>query len=200
VRIIAATNRDLRQAAAEGAFREDLYYRLNVFPIHMPPLRERGDDIVLLASTFAERFARRLGRPVPALGADAARRLAAYAWPGNVRELQNVIERAVITAHGGRLDLDRALPEAGVSGARTPGRPAAESPTAATVREPGGPKPIRTADEMLELERENLRAALDASDWRVSGEAGAARRLGMAPSTLTSRMKALGLVRPRNVS
>src|SRR5262249_13242594 len=110
VRVVAATNRDLKKATAEGRFREDLFYRLNVFPLNLPPLRERGDDVVLLAARFARQFAPRAGRQLAPLPADAAARLRSYSWPGNVRELQNVIERAVITASGGQLNLDRALP------------------------------------------------------------------------------------------
>jgi transcriptional regulator with GAF, ATPase, and Fis domain len=183
-RVIAATNRDLKQATREGKFREDLYYRLNVFPIELPPLRERGDDIGLLAANFARRFAQRMGRSID-LSEDCVRRLKAYSWPGNVRELQNVIERAVITARDGRLNLDRALPE--------------------TVREIGAevtfsaetPKRVRTAKELEDLERANLIAALEATGWRVAGETGAAQLLGMKPTTLSSRIKALGIERPR---
>lgn len=101
VRVVAATNRDLRQAISEGRFREDLYYRLAVFPITLPPLRERGDDLVLLASALAGQLARRLNRRIEPLTPEMAARLRAYSWPGNVRELQNVIERAVITAVDG---------------------------------------------------------------------------------------------------
>jgi PAS domain S-box-containing protein len=185
VRVIAATNRDLQQATDEGTFREDLYYRLNVFPIEIPPLRERGDDIVSLAKAFAEKYGKEIGRPVEPLTTEDARRLRNYAWPGNVRELQNVIERAVITARDGRLNLSRALPD----GSSDP--PAAISSGSA---ENGA---IKTMDELQEFERANVIRALEASDWRVSGETGAARLLGMNPSTLTSRMKALGIQRPR---
>ena len=116
VRVVAATNRNLLQQVKEGKFREDLYYRLNVFPLEVPPLRERGDDIALLAAAYAERFARRMGRRMDPLSPEAIRRLKAYAWPGNIRELISVIERAAITAENGRLNLDRALPEtAGVA-------------------------------------------------------------------------------------
>jgi PAS domain S-box-containing protein len=185
VRVVAATNRDLRQAAQDGRFREDLFYRLNVFPITVPPLRERGEDVVLLASAFTTRIAQRIGRRIEPLSEHAIRCLRAYGWPGNVRELQNVIERAVITARNGRLELDRVLPE--------PEGGAVFRTTAA--REDAGSS-IRTARELEELERENLLRALDATAWQVSGERGAARLLGMNPSTLTSRMKALGVKRP----
>ncbi len=186
VRVIAATNRDLHQAVQEGKFRADLYYRLNVFPLWMPSLRERSEDIPLLAAAFVRRFSQRMGRPALSLTADDVARLKSYDWPGNVRELQNVIERAVITSSGATVNLDRALP--------------ATEPRAQTA--PGGaPRRdddrIRTARELEDLERQNLLRALEACDWRVSGENGAARKLGMNPSTLTSRMKALGLKRPK---
>jgi transcriptional regulator with GAF, ATPase, and Fis domain len=182
VRVVTATNRDLLREIREGRFREDLYYRLSVFPIKLPPLRERVEDIPVLAEAFAKRFARRMGRKLASLTPDCVRRLQACAWPGNVRELENVIERAVITAHHGRLNLDRALP------ASEP----AKSAVTAGVPEPN----IRTVRELEELERENMRRALEATDWRVSGENGAAHLLGMNPSTLNSRIKALGLKRP----
>ena len=185
VRVIAATNRDLKQATQVGKFREDLYYRLNVFPIELPPLRERGDDISLLASTFANKFAQRMGRLIEPLSEACIGRLKAYGWPGNVRELQNVIERAVITARDGRLNLDRALPES------------AKEMIAEAVLSAETPKRVRTAKELEELERANLMAALEATGWRVAGETGAAQLLGMKPTTLSSRIKALGIERPR---
>ncbi len=111
VRVIAATNRDLQTCVRDSKFREDLYYRLNVFPLQLPPLRERREDIGILASVFAQKFAQRMGRTLEPLSEDCLRRLQAYSWPGNVRELQNIIERAVITSRDGKLDLDRALPE-----------------------------------------------------------------------------------------
>lgn len=186
VRVLAATNRDLAKAIQEGKFREDLYYRLNVFPIRLPPLRERGEDIVRLATAFAQRFAAKMGRTIAPLSADYARRLRAYNWPGNVRELQNVIERAVITAQDGTLNLDRALPEAS----------SAPAPPAAGVIAPL-PAEIRTAKDLEALERANILRALEASKWKVSGEQGAAKLLGMNPSTLASRMKALNIEKPR---
>ena len=186
VRVLAATNRDLQQAIRDGKFREDLYYRLNVFPIDLPPLRERGDDISLLASTFASKFAQRMGRFIEPLSEDCLRRLKAYSWPGNVRELQNVIERAVITSRDGRLNLDRALPESGRVTA-----------TEALSSE-GTARRVRTAKELEALERTNLMDALEATGWRVAGENGAAQLLGMKPTTLSSRMKALGVERKRS--
>ena len=111
VRVIAATNRDLSMAVQEGQFRTDLYYRLNVFPIHIPPLTQRGDDIRLLAEHFLAKFSKCMGRRMDPLSVDCIERLKAYDWPGNVRELQNVIERGVITARQDRLNLDHALPD-----------------------------------------------------------------------------------------
>src|SRR4029077_3984757 len=131
------------------------------------------------------RFAQRMGRSIESLSEDCIRRLKAYSWPGNVRELQNVIERAVITARDGRLNLDRALPE-------TAKEISAEAAFSAET-----PKRVRTAKELEELERANLIAALEATGWRVAGENGAAQLLGMKPTTLSSRMKALGVERPR---
>ena len=185
VRVIAATNRDLKQATREGKFREDLYYRLNVFPIELPPLRERGDDIGLLAENFVRRFAQRMGRAIESLSEDCNRRLKSYGWPGNVRELQNVIERAVITSRDGRLNLDRALPESGRIAA-----------TEAVSSEKTAQR-VRTAKELEALERTNLIVALETTSWRVAGENGAAQLLGMKPTTLSSRMKALGIERKR---
>jgi PAS domain S-box-containing protein len=186
VRVIAATNRDLKQAISEGRFREDLFYRLNVFPLYLPALRERRDDIPLLASDFAGKFSRRVGKALEPHSPECERRLMAYSWPGNVRELQNVIERAVITAQDGRLNLDRALPVGDVP----PG-----NDSAITV-EPA-PSRILKLQELTELERENILRALDASNWRVAGKNGAAALIGMNPSTLNSRIKALQIARLR---
>jgi len=182
VRVVAATNRELGRAVAEGKFREDLFYRLSVFPLTLPPLRERGDDVVLLAEEFARQFAARTGRRLAPLGPEARARLREYSWPGNVRELQNVIERAVITAREGQLNLDRALPENVADGGGT------------RIPDPPG---VLTAHELARLERENIRRALEATDWQIAGEGGAARLLGVAPSTLASRVKALRLRRHR---
>ncbi len=175
VRVIAATNRDLEAMIREGKFRQDLYYRLNVFPLRIPPLRERGDDVRILAQAFVERCSARLGRPLAPLIAEDLAKLRRYEWPGNVRELQNVIERAVITARDGRLNLDRSLPE-----------PPAAGP---------GPVRILTVAELELLERRSIEAALEEAGGKVSGPGGAAERLGVPASTLSSRMKALGLRR-----
>jgi PAS domain S-box-containing protein len=182
VRVLAATNRDLSQLARDGRFREDLYYRLNVFPIRIPPLRERGEDVVLLADAFASRFAKRMGRTIQPVSPQQAQRLVAYQWPGNVRELQNVIERAVITSMNGSLNLERALPDV---------VPAAADPESQVNGR------VYTMQELEALERENLLRALESCEWRVAGDRGAARLLGINPSTLASRIKALGIERPR---
>ena len=185
VRVIAATNRDLKQMAAEGKFREDLYFRLHVFPIHIPPLRERGRDVEHLAAAFTQRFGRRMGKRIAPLSAEQLQLLRTYDWPGNVRELQNVIERAIILASGSELPLERAL-----SGCR-----AADAPSASSLT--GPPDRVLTAREREALEESNIRKALLACGGKVSGENGAARLLGIPPTTLGSRMKALGLERPK---
>ena len=182
VRVVAATNRDLRRAVADGKFREDLYYRLSVFPLTLPALRERGADVLLLAESFARQFAARTGQRLAPIGPEAAASLRSYGWPGNVRELQNVIERAVITAREGKLNFERALP------ATIPGDSAAPLPESSGVL---------TARDLARLERENLRRALEATHWQIAGEGGAAKLLGLAPSTLASRVKALRLRRHR---
>lgn len=182
VRVIAATNRDLRQAVEDGSFRQDLFYRLNVFPITMPPLRERKEDIPFLAGEFAQRCARRNARTIQPPSVECIERLKAYDWPGNVRELQNVIERAVITARDGQMNLDRALPDI--------------APVVTQSSVPGQVDSIRTKDDLRDIERDNLLRALEAAGWKVSGEQGAASILGIHPSTLSSRMKALGIKRP----
>jgi len=186
--VIAATNRDLNQTVRAGDFREDLYYRLNVFPIEVPPLRNRDDDIILLASAFAVKFAQRMGRRIEPLSAECKSRLRGYAWPGNVRELQNVIERAVITSRDGRLNLDRALPDAGQT---VPERPPAEETT------PEASNRILQIRDLQQLERENILRALGSTAWRVAGKDGAAALLGMNPSTLNSRIRALRIERPK---
>jgi len=177
VRVIAATNRDLRIESTEGRFREDLYYRLSVFPLHAPALRTRGRDIDLLALEFSRRFCERHGRPAAAVTSADLERLRAYAWPGNVRELANVIERALITGDGTRWNLDRALP---VTGAPPP-------PTTEAADR------VLTAREVEEFETANLLRALRTARGRISGSGGAAALLGLKPTTLRSRLKVLGI-------
>jgi PAS domain S-box-containing protein len=188
VRVIAATNRDIDKVVRDGGFREDLYYRLNVFPIQIPPLRERGDDIVLLASAFTAKFAQRMGRSIEPLSEECKERLKAYSWPGNVRELQNVIERAVITSRNGRLNLDRALPDDCSAISET--KSAAQEAQDIANR-------ILQIRELQQLERQNILRALESTAWRVAGKDGAAEILGINPSTLNSRIKALGIQRPK---
>jgi transcriptional regulator with GAF, ATPase, and Fis domain len=188
VRVIAATNRDLARQVAEGHFREDLLYRLNVFPLHAPPLRDRGEDVVLLAETIATGLARQEGATLAPLSPADRARLKAYHWPGNVRELENVMERAWITGIDGPdgrvLNLVRALPET-----QTP----MPAPTAGLCADPGA---VFTAAEMLQMERSNIERALASCQWKLSGMGGAARLLGLHPNTLASRMKSLGIRRP----
>jgi transcriptional regulator with GAF, ATPase, and Fis domain len=180
VRVIAATNRDLEEEVRDGRFREDLFYRLNVFPIRVPPLRERKEDIAVLAKAFTERISAKIGRKIEHVSSDDLGRLRANDWPGNVRELQNVIERAVITSRGGRLNLDRALP--------------AVQSAVSTRDEPIDR--VRSCREMEQLERANLLLALEQCGWKIAGEDGAAALLGLKPTTLGSRIKALGIRRP----
>ncbi len=183
VRVVAATNRDLTAMVREGKFREDLFYRLNVFPLRVPPLRERDGDVPLLARAFMERLARRMGRRLEPLHPHDLQHLQDYPWPGNVRELQNVIERAIILSTGSRLDLERAMP-----GAVAPRPPAVKTVSEAV--------PILSARELELLERANIERALTACTWKIAGPNGAAERLGLAASTLSSRIKALGIQRP----
>ena len=187
VRVIAATNRDLQKAVRNGTFREDLYYRLNVFPIQLPPLRDRREDIAPLAAAFAQKFARRMGRRIEPLSAECQQRLEAYGWPGNIRELQNIVERAVITSYDGCLNLNKALPgndSVSISGTDR----AILSPHKLS-------KAVVQAHELQQLERTNILRALEASGWRVAGRNGAAELLGINPSTLNSRMRALKIQR-----
>jgi len=178
VRVIAATHRDLRRESEAGRFRTDLYYRLSVFPIEVPPLRERAEDVPMLAEAFLAATALRLGRTAPRLTRAVAQRLQRYSWPGNVRELQHVIERGVLTSSGAALEVE--LPDA------TPVRAAERASTRAKTA-------LFTEADLREMEIKNLRAALLAADGKVYGKGGAAELLGMRPTTLASRMKALKL-------
>ena len=186
VRIIAATNRDLKKEVAEGRFREDLYYRLNVFPIQVMPLRERREDVPLLAQHFIKLSARDLGCPKPRLTRAGTIQLVTYDWPGNIRELRNVIERAVILARGGALEFD--LPAGPGAGVRA-------LTALPEEKEPAG-REFLTEAELQQRERENILAVLKKSDWKIKGADGAAELLGVKPTTLLSRMKKMGLKRP----
>jgi transcriptional regulator with GAF, ATPase, and Fis domain len=185
VRIIAATNRVLEREVEAGRFRQDLYYRLSLFPIELPPLRERKEDIALLASHFVRLASRRLNRPAPLLTEMDVRALEQYDWPGNIRELAHVIERAVILTDGRRLQLDQAL---------TLARP--RSAPEASVPVSGSPSPLLTDEEVRRLERENIRQAIARAGGKIYGRGGAAELLGLKPTTLAYRMKALGIPRP----
>ncbi|MDJ0813793.1 MAG: sigma 54-interacting transcriptional regulator [Woeseiaceae bacterium] len=184
VRIIAATNRNLEQLIVDGEFREDLFYRLSVFPVDVPPLRERGEDIVQLAQHFLERAAADFGRPELTLTRAQAEKLFDYDWPGNVRELKNVLERAVILSPGNVLRLDLSMPNVS--------QPPLRANDVAS-REPDG---ILTEKEMREFQKQNLLKALQETNWRVSGADGAADLLGVKPTTLADRIRAFGLRRP----
>jgi len=171
VRVIAATNRDLEKTVQQGGFRPDLYYRLNVFPIQLPALRERREDIPLLVKYFAGKHGAKQGKKIETIPQTIMEALQGYSWPGNVRELENVIERAVILTPGLVLELGEWLPNAG----------AASGATAPTTLE--------------ELERVHILETLARTGWRVSGEKGAAKLLGLKPTTLEARMQKLGITR-----
>ncbi|MEC7376317.1 MAG: sigma 54-interacting transcriptional regulator, partial [Pseudomonadota bacterium] len=181
VRVIAATNRDLKAEIQQKTFREDLYFRLNVFPIESVPLRRRLEDIPILAQEFLNRACQKFNRPTLVLRERDVETLKAYHWPGNVRELENVIERQVITADG-RLDLDLLGQESGALAPTTPAPP---------DRHFNGD--LLTEQDLRDLEKQNLLRALKISGGRVFGEDGAAALLGVKPTTLTSRLKKLKL-------
>jgi formate hydrogenlyase transcriptional activator len=182
VRIIAATHRNLFELIKENKFREDLYYRLNVFPIEVPPLRERNDDVILIANTFINKFGKRNNKKIAPLSDLQKVLLKSYAWPGNIRELQNIIERSVILSVNGVLDINTTL-----------GIPL---PPPVTITVPQEER-ILTKDELIEFEKQNIIRALKATNWKVSGKDGAAALLHMVPSTLSSRITALGIKMPK---
>jgi len=185
VRIVAATNRDLQKEVAAGRFREDLFYRLNVFPIKVAPLKERKEDIPLLATHFVELLAKELGCPKPRLTQAGIETLQGYDWPGNIRELRNIIERAVILSQGGALNFD--LPVNGSSVDQI-----FLEPRDGDQAEPE----FLTESEMQRRERKNLFTVLQKTGWKIKGTDGAAELLGMNPSTLIYRIEKLGLKRP----
>ncbi len=180
VRLVAATNRDLAAMVADGCFRSDLYYRLNVFPLVLPPLRERSDDIQPLVRHFTQRFARRMGRRIEAIPSAVMEALVRYPWPGNIRELQNVIERAVILSPSSSLQVPL--------GDLQPAITQAPAPTA--------PAPTAPALTLADAEREHILGTLRETGWVVGGPKGAAARLGMKRSMLYWKMKKLGISRP----
>jgi formate hydrogenlyase transcriptional activator len=171
-RIVAATHRNLEQRVADGTFREDLYYRLNVFPIHVPPLRDRAEDIPLLVWRFVEEFSKAFGKRIDSIDRETMGALQHYTWPGNIRELRNVVERAMIVATGKRLTI--APPQSSAAANR------------------------RSA-KLIDVEKEHIRGVLESTGWRIRGTGGAADRLGMKPTTLETRMAKLGLTRPGHV-
>ena len=171
-RIIAATHRDLEQRIAEGTFREDLFYRLNVFPIKVPPLRERSEDIPLLVWRFIEEFSKAFGKRIDAISGENMATLQRYTWPGNIRELRNIVERAMIVAHGPKLSLT--------------------VPTSTTVA--AAKRSLKLAD----VEKAHIRDVLESTGWRVRGTDGAAARLGLKPTTLETRLAKHGLKRPKS--
>jgi PAS domain S-box-containing protein len=177
VRVIAATNRDLHKSAMERQFRDDLYYRLNVFPLHLPPLRERKEDIPLLAQFFIQKFAVRVDRHIDSVEADTLRLLKDYHWPGNIRELQNIIERALILATSPVLRIE---PEV------------LTAPPVVDVQPPGVQE---KTGNLHSIQREHILNVLRKSNWVIEGDRGAAKELGLHPNTLRSRMKKLGLSR-----
>jgi len=180
VRVLTATHKDLEGAIEGGLFRQDLYYRLNVFPITCPPLRDRREDIPILVKHFAKVYASRIGKAIETIPIDVMEALQSYAWPGNVRELQNVIERAVIISKGKTLDLGEWLP------------PRSAPPPSA------GLATLREVEERQEqIERDHILDVLQAARWRVRGPHGAAAVLGLKPTTLEARMKRLGIRREK---
>jgi formate hydrogenlyase transcriptional activator len=199
VRIVAATNRDLRKAVRDGEFREDLYYRLNVFPVELPPLRARAEDIPLLVQFFAQKYAPRVGRRVDGVDPDTLIGLSRYPWPGNIRELENLVERALILNSAPMLKIPPEL--LAVSGSVE----YAEVAAAATGmhRVPA----LAAGDVNLDdveatglhhVQREHILRVLKATHWVIEGNSGAALKLGMKPATLRHRMKKLGIARATN--
>ena len=190
VRIIAATNRDLKTEIEEGRFREDLYFRLNVFPVEAVPLRERGDDIPLLAQHFITLISGKLKRPEPELSRAKVKQLQAYDWPGNIRELQNVIERAIIISQNNNLVFD--LPVSSPAQKSAP-KVSGQAPIETTFENEGTNRQPYSETERLERDRENISLALAACKGKISGNSGAAKLLGIKPTTLASRIKKLGM-------
>ena len=183
VRVIAATNRNLEQRIVDGQFREDLFYRLSVFPVDVPPLRERGEDIVQLAQHFLEQTCKDFGRETLTLTRAQAANLRSYDWPGNVRELKNVIERAVILSTGKVLRLDLSMPAFQPNGK-------------SVIPDAQQSDDVLTEKDMRELQKANILRALKQANWKVSGKGGAAELLGVKPTTLADRIRTHKIKRP----
>jgi transcriptional regulator with GAF, ATPase, and Fis domain len=172
-RIITATHRNLEKRVSEGTFRQDLYYRLNVFPIHIPALRDRADDIPLLVWRFVDEFSKKFGKQIDTISSVTMNALQRYAWPGNIRELRNVVERAMIVTTGP--DLAIAVP----------------------VHSPASSAQSPQSERLSDVEVRHMRAVLESTGWRIRGVGGAADQLGLRPTTLETRMAKLGVTRPR---
>ena len=173
VRVIAATNRDLPAAVKSGGFRADLFYRLNVFPIGLPPLRNRPEDIPILARHFLKQYGVKIGRSCKDIDQESLERLIRYTWPGNVRELENVIERAMILSRDPILRIDEHI-----------------------LGSQGAPSMVLAPTSLKDIEQRHILQTLTLTNWHIEGPDGAAMRLGIPPSTLRSRMKQFGLKRP----
>ncbi len=184
-RVIAATNRDLQQSIQDGTFREDLFHRLNIFPIEIPPLRERQEEIPDLAVLFATEWAQKLRRPVPSLSPEVMRHLQEYDWPGNVRELEHLVQRAMIICLDDAIEVEHMQLPAGKQAAAL---------TSMTLVE--GEAEAKT-DRLAEVEKKQIIEALQATNWMIYGEQGAAQLLGINPERLRSRMRVYGLERPK---
>jgi formate hydrogenlyase transcriptional activator len=175
VRIIAATNTDLAELVAEKKFRNDLYYRLNVFPITVPPLRDRPEDIPLLVHFFANRFAQQMKKHIQSVSKETMAALTSYNWPGNIRELQNLVERGVILSRGSTLEI----------------------PLTELKRQTRSATPVNNSTTLESVERDHILRVLSETGWVIGGPSGAAARLGMNRTTLNHRMRKLGISRPQ---
>ena len=194
VRIIAATNRELQEEVAQQRFREDLFYRLNVFPIHIPPLRERREDIPLLIQHFIQTFSQKYGKPIEGAKEPTMKQLQEYHWPGNIRELENIIERAVIVSKNTWLEMGNWLP-APIPRPATPESNNLNPPVPSPKTASGSSEPPTSTLETVE--RGHILKVLESVNWRVSGEGGAAQILGLNRTTLEARMKKLGISRKK---